>query len=76
MHFIQFFHKSNSNLDKQQQVLLTHGDSITKHGDQLRLCALSASQVIAGIWNEEFRVFGVQFHPEVSLNSSQIQLFN
>lgn len=60
-----FIQPPNSNLDKQQQVLLTHGDSITETGDRLRLCALSSSQVIAGIWNEEFRVFGVQFHPEV-----------
>lgn len=54
----------NRHLDKQQQVLLTHGDSITDVGSRLKLCAISSSQVIAGIWNEE-TVFGVQFHPEV-----------
>lgn len=64
-----FFYRKIRHLDKQQQVLLTHGDSITKCGDRLKLCALSTSQVIAGIWNEEARVFGVQFHPEVKLNS-------
>lgn len=53
-------------LDKQQQVLLTHGDSITELGSRLKLSAVSTSQVIAGIWNEELRIFGVQFHPEVS----------
>lgn len=55
----------NRNLDKQQQVLLTHGDSITDVGSRLKICAVSASQVIAGIWNGE-SIFGVQFHPEVS----------
>lgn len=59
------FHLAHRNLDKQQQVLLTHGDSITETGSRLKLCALSSSRVIAGIWNEEFRVYGVQFHPEV-----------
>ncbi|XP_055302144.1 GMP synthase [glutamine-hydrolyzing] [Sitodiplosis mosellana] len=62
------------NLEKQQQVLLTHGDSITETGDRLRLCALSASQVIAGVWNEEFRVFGVQFHPEVDITTNGQQM--
>lgn len=63
-HFFLFF-IPNRNLEKQQQVLLTHGDSITEIGNRLKLCAVSASQVTAGIWNEELRVFGVQFHPEV-----------
>lgn len=54
-------------MDEQQQVLLTHGDSITKSGDRLKVAALSESDVIAAIWNEEYRVFGVQFHPEVCL---------
>lgn len=52
-------------LDKLQDVLLTHGDSITKTGERLKMIAISSSEVIAGIWDND-RIFGVQFHPEVS----------
>lgn len=48
-------------------MLLTHGDSITSVGKDLKMCAMSSSKVIAGIWKEDSRLFGVQFHPEVDI---------
>ncbi|KAG5877636.1 hypothetical protein JTB14_030034 [Gonioctena quinquepunctata] len=53
-------------LDKMQQVLLTHGDSIDKIADNFRPIAQSSS-FNAGIFNEKLHLYGVQFHPEVDL---------
>ncbi|KAI4456164.1 gmp synthase-related [Holotrichia oblita] len=53
-------------LDKIQQVLLTHGDSIDKVAENFRPIAQSSS-FCAGISNEKLRLYGVQFHPEVDL---------
>lgn len=65
------------NLEKKQQVLLTHGDSITNVGNDLKMCAISSSQVIAAIWKEDSRLFGVQFHPEVDITvNGQRMLYN
>lgn len=51
--------------DKFQEVLLTHGDSIEKLGNSMKTCAISGSNVIAAIYNEKLKIYGVQFHPEV-----------
>lgn len=56
-------------LDKMQQVLLTHGDSIDKVADGFKPIAQSSS-FCAGIHNEKLRLYGVQFHPEVDLTSN------
>jgi len=53
-------------LAKSQEVLLTHGDSIEKVGDGLKVIAQS-SNCIAAICNEKHNLYGVQFHPEVKL---------
>lgn len=52
-------------LDKMQQVLLTHGDSVDKVG----YCETIAqsSSFCAGIQVEKSRLYGLQFHPEVDL---------
>lgn len=57
-----------------QDVLLTHGDSITELGANLQMCAISTSKVVAGIWNEKQKVYGVQFHPEVDLTVNGQQM--
>lgn len=57
-------------------MLLTHGDSITNVGMQLKLCAMSSSQVIAGFWKEDLRLFGVQFHPEVDITINGQQMLH
>lgn len=61
-----FFHL-HSGLTPNQPVLLTHGDSIEHVCDKFKICANSASDIIAGIYNEQARIYGVQFHPEVDL---------
>lgn len=48
-------------------MLLTHGDSITDVGSNLEAVALSSSRVVAAIANEKLKIYGVQFHPEVSI---------
>lgn len=53
-------------LDKTQEVLLTHGDSIDKVAESFKPIAQSQA-FIAGISNEKLNLFGVQFHPEVDL---------
>jgi GMP synthase (glutamine-hydrolysing) len=56
-----------SGLQRPQAVLLTHGDSIERVCDKFKICATSSSDIVAGIYNEQARIYGVQFHPEVDL---------
>jgi GMP synthase (glutamine-hydrolysing) len=48
---------------------LTHGDSIERVCDKFKICATSTSDIVAGIYNEQARIYGVQFHPEVDLTT-------
>ncbi|KAK3599124.1 hypothetical protein CHS0354_016386 [Potamilus streckersoni] len=54
------------NLDKDQEVLLTHGDSIDQIAEGFQTIAQSG-KLVAGISNVEKKLYGVQFHPEVDL---------
>lgn len=58
-------------LEKMQTVLLTHGDSIDKLGENFKQIAQSSS-FCAGICNEKLNLYGVQFHPEVDLTLNGI----
>lgn len=60
---------SFSGLQRTQDVLLTHGDSIERVCDKFKICATSSSDIVAGIYNEQARIYGVQFHPEVDLTT-------
>jgi len=62
-------------LDKKQQVLLTHGDSIDKVADNYKVVATSKSGIVAGIANEKSHIYGLQFHPEVDLTQNGKQIF-
>uniref|UniRef100_A0AAZ3P7I9 GMP synthase [glutamine-hydrolyzing] n=1 Tax=Oncorhynchus tshawytscha TaxID=74940 RepID=A0AAZ3P7I9_ONCTS len=53
-------------LKKEELVLLTHGDSVDKVADDFKVVAQSGS-IIAGIANEQKKLYGTQFHPEVDL---------
>ncbi|CAL1543679.1 unnamed protein product [Lymnaea stagnalis] len=56
-------------LGEKQQVLLTHGDSITQIADGFKAVAQSGT-CIAAIANEKSKLYGVQFHPEVDLTEN------
>lgn len=54
-------------MSRTQTVLLTHGDSLERIGDNLKVGGRSGSNIIAAIYHESLRLYGVQFHPEVDL---------
>lgn len=62
-------------LNKSEQVLLTHGDSITEVAPNFKINAKSKN-LISGIENSERKIYGVQFHPEVNLTKSGSKMFN
>lgn len=62
-------------LMKEEEVLLTHGDSINKLADGFKVIARSGD-LIAGIGNEKSKLYGVQFHPEVDLTPCGKQILS
>lgn len=54
---------------------MTHGDSIERVCDKFKICANSSSDIIAGIYNEQARIYAVQFHPEVDLTLQGKKIF-
>ena len=72
----RLFLSSFSGLQSAQTVLLTHGDSIERVCDKFKVCATSSSDIIAGIYNEQARIYGVQFHPEVDLTLEGKKMLN
>ncbi|XP_069474530.1 GMP synthase [glutamine-hydrolyzing] [Ambystoma mexicanum] len=56
-------------LQKEEVVLLTHGDSVDKVADGFKVVAHSGN-IVAGIANEAKKLYGVQFHPEVGLTEN------
>lgn len=65
-----------SGLQNAQTVLLTHGDSIEHVCDKFKICATSSSNITAGIFNEQDKIYGVQFHPEVDLTLEGKKMLN
>ncbi|CAB3404162.1 unnamed protein product [Caenorhabditis bovis] len=59
-----------------EEVLLTHGDSVSLKtvAPNFEICATSGNHV-AGIYNEQRKLYGVQFHPEVDLTKNGSQMF-
>ncbi|GET88481.1 Gmp synthase, putative [Leishmania tarentolae] len=57
-------------LRSTEEVLLTHGDSITAVGTELQVIARSSANIIAAVQHQHLPLFGVQFHPEVELTVS------
>lgn len=62
-------------LNNEEEVLLTHGDSISKVADGFSVIAKSGD-IIAGIGNDRDKLYGVQFHPEVDLTPSGKQMLS
>ena len=48
------------------EVWMSHGDSVIEIPDGFKLIASSENCSIAGIANEDDKIFGLQFHPEVT----------
>ncbi|TGZ71762.1 hypothetical protein CRM22_002467 [Opisthorchis felineus] len=53
-------------LSKCEKALLTHGDQCVTSGTGFNVIARSGS-ILSGIGNDQKRLYGVQFHPEVEL---------
>lgn len=64
LHYIIFLNFSR--LSRTQSVLLTHGDSVERVGDKLKVGGWSSNRIVTVIYNENLRIYGLQFHPEVS----------
>ncbi|XP_041777515.1 GMP synthase [glutamine-hydrolyzing] isoform X2 [Anopheles merus] len=63
-------------MQRSQKVLLTHGDSIDRVGSKLKVGAYSSNRIVAAVYNEQLRIYGVQFHPEVDLTVNGKQMLS
>ncbi|CAF2514323.1 unnamed protein product [Rotaria sp. Silwood2] len=61
-------------MNKLENVLLTHGDSIEKIGENLVVIGKSESFIVACA-DQEKPIYGLQFHPEVDLTDNGMQIF-
>ncbi len=52
-------------LDKDEEALMSHTDLVTELPEGFRIAASTASCPVASFLNEEKKLYGVQFHPEV-----------
>eukprot|EP00053_Salpingoeca_punica_P013825 m.125252 g.125252 ORF g.125252 m.125252 type:complete len:665 (-) comp16314_c1_seq3:1229-3223(-) len=62
-------------LEEREQVLLTHGDSVSTIAEGFRIVARSG-QLTAAIECAEKKIYGVQFHPEVDLTVHGKEMFS
>ena len=53
-------------LSTEQEVLLTHGDSVEKLAESFQAVAHSGN-IVAAIQHKALKIYGLQFHPEVDL---------
>lgn len=63
-------------LSRTQSVLLTHGDSVERVGEELKVGGWSTNRIVTAIYNEILRIYGVQFHPEVDLTINGKQMLS
>ena len=61
-------------MQSTEKVLLTHGDSIVRVSPEFNVIA-SSGDIPAAIADEERKIFGVQFHPEVDLTENGQTIF-
>jgi len=60
-------------MSEEQQALLTHGDSVQDIAVDFTPIALSGP-IVAAIANEQKKIYGTQFHPEVDLTTNGKQM--
>lgn len=60
-------------LDKKQQVLMSHGDTVKVLPEGFKIIGESGD-AIAAVGNEEKKMYGVQFHPEVDLTENGMKM--
>ena len=57
-------------------VWMSHGDRVTKLPDGFRMIGSSENAPIAGMANDERRLYGLQFHPEVTHTRQGLRILN
>ena len=62
-----------NDLEANQKVLMSHGDSVKENPNGFKVIAKSGN-IIAAIGNEEKRMYGLQFHPEVDLTENGMKI--
>lgn len=62
-------------LSKNQTVLMSHQDRITKIAPGFKEIALSNNKISAAIYSDKLNIYGVQFHPEVDLTINGKKIF-
>lgn len=60
-------------LNKKQQVLMSHGDTVKVLPKGFKIIGKSGD-AIAAVGNEEKKMYGVQFHPEVDLTENGMKM--
>ena len=63
------------NFEENNDFLMSHFDKVTKVPEGFEINASTDTTPIAGMLNEEKKIYGVQFHPEVELSKNGIQIF-
>ena len=61
-------------LEESQNVLMSHGDTVKNVPEGFKVIAKSGD-AIAGIGNENKKLYGFQFHPEVDLTENGMKMF-
>lgn len=61
-------------LSNKEKVLMSHGDTVKVLPEGFKVIAKSG-EAIAGVGNDEKRMYGVQFHPEVDLTENGMKIF-
>ena len=60
-------------LERSQRVLMSHGDSVEVLAEGFKVCA-TTGDVCAAMYDEQRRLYGVQFHPEVDLTVNGVAM--
>ena len=60
-------------LDPIQKVLMSHGDAVSIMPEGFQLVA-ETGDVCAGVYNEDKKIIGVQFHPEVDPTENGVKM--